>query len=83
MFQYVLMTEKTIALGHKTVSEEERLEISIHAISGSRNSNDMRLLGRIGDCSVETLMDSRSTHNFLNPLMLRAAKLKVQREARL
>lgn len=43
----------------------------------------MRLLGRIGDCSVEILVDSGSTHNFLDPLVLRAAKLKVQREARL
>lgn len=40
----------------------------------------MRLLGRIGPLSVEILVDSGSTHNFLDPLVVKAAKLSVQKD---
>ncbi|KAF5468679.1 hypothetical protein F2P56_012816, partial [Juglans regia] len=37
----------------------------------------MKLLGTIGSFSVEILIDSGSTHNFLDPLVVEAAKLRV------
>ncbi|XP_042988692.1 uncharacterized protein LOC122316222 [Carya illinoinensis] len=61
----------------------EELEVSIHAISGCINSNAMKLLGKIGSYSCEILVDSGSTHNFLDPLVVKAAKLKVMEDRNL
>lgn len=43
----------------------------------------MRLLGKLGSYSVEILMDLGSTHNFLNPLVVEVAKLKIERDSNL
>lgn len=59
------------------------MEISIHAISGYPSNNGMRLLGKIGTLLVEILVDSCSTHNFLDPLVIQTAKLKIQKDSRL
>ncbi|XP_035551117.1 uncharacterized protein LOC118349692 [Juglans regia] len=61
----------------------EELEVSIHAISGCINSNAMKLLGTIGSFSVEILVDSGSTHNFLDPLVVEATKLRVMEDGAL
>lgn len=63
--------------------EEEGLEVSILAISGCSNNNAMRLHGRIGACSVEILVDSGSTHNFLDLLVVQEAKLKTEKDSSL
>lgn len=47
------------AVGEKVESEEESMEISIHALSGCINNNSVKLLGRIGESSVEILVDFR------------------------
>ncbi|KAF5447343.1 hypothetical protein F2P56_032901 [Juglans regia] len=60
--------------------ESEELEVSISVISGCTNSNAMKLLGKIGSFFVEILVDSGSTHNFLDPLVVEAAKLKVLKD---
>ncbi|XP_022888557.1 uncharacterized protein LOC111404064 [Olea europaea var. sylvestris] len=41
-------------------------EISFHAISGTSNPRTIRLLGKIGGIPITILIDSGSTHNFLN-----------------
>lgn len=60
--------------------EEKGLEVSINAISGCSNNNAMRLHGRIGACAVEILVDSRSTYNFLDPLVAQAARSKIEKD---
>lgn len=44
----------------------EEMEVSIYVILGSISYNSMKLLGKIGTFSVEILMDSKSTYNFLD-----------------
>ncbi|KAK3025591.1 hypothetical protein RJ639_042630 [Escallonia herrerae] len=44
----------------------ETPEISIHAISGLRNPQTMRIQGKIDNKHVSFLIDSGSTHNFLS-----------------
>ncbi|KAF5468849.1 hypothetical protein F2P56_012962 [Juglans regia] len=63
-----------------TEEDLEQLEVSIHAISGCVNNNAMKLFGKIGSVSVEILVDSGSTHNFLDPMVVEATKLKVIRD---
>lgn len=60
--------------------EGEGLEVSIHVISDGSNNNAMKLHGRIEACSVEILADSRSTHNFLDLLVVQEDKLKVEKD---
>lgn len=76
-------SEENTTVEERAVNEEESLEISIHVISWCPNNNVMRLIGRIGACSVEILVDLGSTHNFLDPLMVQAAKLKIHNESSL
>ncbi|XP_040988925.1 uncharacterized protein LOC121236540 [Juglans microcarpa x Juglans regia] len=59
---------------------EGTLEVSVNAISGCNNGNAMRLHGSIVPCSVEILIDSGSTHNFLDPLVVQEAKLNVRKD---
>lgn len=53
------------------------MEVSIHILSGSANFNSMKLLGRIGNSNVEILVDSRSTHNFLDLLVVQTFRLHL------
>ncbi|KAG7970785.1 hypothetical protein I3843_07G101600, partial [Carya illinoinensis] len=52
--------------------------ISIHALSGSPNSRTMRLLGKVQGCVVVILIDTGSTHNFLDPSVAKKTQLLVQ-----
>ncbi|XP_042027154.1 uncharacterized protein LOC121774327 [Salvia splendens] len=53
---------------NEEIGEEENLMISIHAINGSssRGFITMRVTGRIGRRALHILIDSGSTHNFLD-----------------
>lgn len=42
-------------------------EISLNAISGSSSSKSMRLVGFLNSQRASIIIDSRSTHNFLDP----------------
>jgi hypothetical protein len=51
-------------------------EISLHAISGSSSPNTMRLEGTIRLQRVIILVDLGSTHNFVDPYIVRKTKLQ-------
>ncbi|KAG2689172.1 hypothetical protein I3760_09G128300 [Carya illinoinensis] len=57
-------------------------EISLHAILGSSNPKTMRIRGKIGNQSVTILIDSGSTHNFLDPAILNRVPLTIHEEER-
>lgn len=52
------------------VTEVTNPEISLHAIAGAINPNTMCLIGCINHQHVIILLDSSSTHNFLDPTIL-------------
>ncbi|KAK0576161.1 hypothetical protein LWI29_013005 [Acer saccharum] len=67
------------------VMEEEDIEqtslndipaISLHAISGSRAPETMRVRGNIGRISTIVLVDSGSTHNFINEALAKKVGLQ-------
>lgn len=51
-------------------------EISLHAITGIRSPKTMRIKGGIGHTSTIVLIDSGSTHNFMNEAL--ATKVGLQ-----
>lgn len=61
---------------NSTNIDDEQIEVSLHAISGSISTNAMKLLGKMGSFSIEILVDSRSTHNFLDPIMVNTLIIK-------
>ncbi|XP_028055574.1 uncharacterized protein LOC114259749 [Camellia sinensis] len=50
---------------------EETLGISLHAIYGARAPQTMKVRGQIGQHQITLLIDSGSTHNFLNSKVAR------------
>ena len=46
--------------------DEDNGEISIHALKGLMNNKIIKVEGRVKDCSLMILVDSGSTHNFLD-----------------
>jgi hypothetical protein len=63
--------------------DEEKPEISLHAITGSNHSNTMRLIGWIGSHKIIVLVDSGSTHNFLDSSVGKKLKVSISREQRI
>jgi hypothetical protein len=57
---------------------KEEPEISLHAITGSPSPRTMRLWGRINFQGVIILIDSGSSHNFLDVAIISRLALKVQ-----
>jgi hypothetical protein len=50
-------------------------EISLYAISGSLSPKTMRLVGKLKNQLVVILIDSGSTHNFIDPAVAKKARL--------
>ena len=46
--------------------DSQQLVISLHAMLGTGNTQTMRLQGKLKNTKVIILVDSRSTHNFMN-----------------
>jgi hypothetical protein len=62
---------------------EENPEISLHAITSSNHPNTMRLIGWVGNHKIIVLIDSGSTHNFLDSSMGRKLKVSISKEQRI
>jgi hypothetical protein len=63
--------------------EGELLGISLHAVAGTPTPRTMRLMGRIGTVEVVILVDTGSTHNFVDPSVARKAQLPVEEKGQL
>lgn len=51
--------------------------LSLHALNGSQGHNTMRLAARTGQHEVIMLVDSGSTHNFMDSRFMKLAHLVV------
>lgn len=69
--------EDTPTVVENAVLEGIEPAISLHAIAGSLSPNTMRLVGFIQNQRVVVLIDSSSTHNFLDPALLQKIPLLV------
>ena len=56
--------------------QDNKAEITLYALVGNPSPNTMRVKSKIKDQEVMSLLDSGSTHNFLDTAM--AMKLKLQ-----
>lgn len=55
----------------------QNLEITLHAINRSHNPRTMRVKGRFGNQWVTILIDTESTHNFLDLAILKKSNFLV------
>ncbi|XP_040996067.1 uncharacterized protein LOC121242242 [Juglans microcarpa x Juglans regia] len=69
--------------GEQDPIDVDALEVSVNAISGSISVNAKRLHGCVGSCAVEILVDSGSTHNFVDLLVVKDAKLMAHQASTL
>ena len=58
--------------------QAELLGISLHAIAGAPSPKTMRIVGRIGKCPVLVLIDTGSTHSFIDIKVAKKEKLTVE-----
>ncbi|XP_038977863.1 uncharacterized protein LOC120108346 [Phoenix dactylifera] len=56
--------------------KEEEAELSLHALSGVQRPSTMRLMAWVGKHEVSLLVDSGSSHNFINSGIVRKVGLK-------
>jgi hypothetical protein len=64
--------------------DEEKSEISLHAITGNNHPNTMSLIGWIGSHKIIVLVDNGSTHNFLDSSSVgKKLKVSISREQRI
>ena len=52
--------------------------VSINVISGSTSHQTMRIHGHIKKKAITMLIDSRSTHNFLDPVVAKRTRCSIQ-----
>ncbi|KAA8541233.1 hypothetical protein F0562_025160 [Nyssa sinensis] len=57
---------------------QEELQILVHALSGSLSYKTMRIKGKVKKNVVTILIDSGSTHNFLDPVMAQRTGASIQ-----
>ncbi|XP_042950056.1 uncharacterized protein LOC122282167 [Carya illinoinensis] len=57
-------------------------EISLHAITGSLNPRTMRVKGKVGSQWAAILIDTGSTHNFLDSAVVTKGQLPINQERR-
>ncbi|WRX27539.1 hypothetical protein QQP08_020034 [Theobroma cacao] len=58
-------------------------KVSIHAISGTRGPQTMKVHGKIGQKQMLRLVDSESTHNFMHHKMATRMRLKPRTQGKL
>lgn len=59
----------------------EEMEVSILALSSSFNNSSMIFLGQVGSFSFDILVNSSSTHNFIDPLVATVVKMRIEKKA--
>lgn len=64
-------------------TQDDNPNISLNAITGSVTSRTMRIKGRVSNQEVVILIDSGSTHNFVDPAVVRRAQLPIDPRHRL
>lgn len=57
----------------------EAPQISIHALNGMNTYQTMKITGKFGHHPLHILIDSRSTHNFLDTSTTKKLKCKINR----
>lgn len=65
--------------GEQEKLEEETPQISLQALAGINTYQTMRLVGRIGKHTLQNLVDSGSTHNFLDMDVARRLHCQLNR----
>ncbi|KAG6742300.1 hypothetical protein POTOM_053170 [Populus tomentosa] len=73
-----LLEETDSLSGGNEVNSKTAPEISIHALAGSSSLKIMRILGYVNGCAMVILIDTGSTHNFMDPSIQQQAHLHLQ-----
>jgi hypothetical protein len=73
-----LLEEADSLSGGSEVNPETAPEISIQALTGSPSPKTMRILRYVNGCAVVILIDTGSTHNFMDPSIQQRAHLHLQ-----
>lgn len=74
---------KLIEEEETSVGSKVELEISLNAITGTPSSNTMRIVGKVAEERVMVLVDSGSTHNFLDPSVLQQCRGTMDRSKKI
>jgi Reverse transcriptase (RNA-dependent DNA polymerase)/Retroviral aspartyl protease/Retrotransposon gag protein len=69
-------TDHTLEENHSQTLEEAF--VSMHATSPNQQPNTMKFKGQLGNTPIYALIDSGSTHSFINPMALQGQKCQVQ-----
>jgi Retroviral aspartyl protease len=56
----------------------EEAFVSMHATHQNQQPNTMKFKGKLGDTPIYALIDSGSTHSFINPIVLQGQKCQIQ-----
>ena len=57
-------------MGYKPTEQEEDVEITLYALIGTPTLGTMRVRGKINGSGLVILVDTRSTHNFVDALLV-------------
>ncbi|KAF7137823.1 hypothetical protein RHSIM_Rhsim07G0182700 [Rhododendron simsii] len=82
---YLMMVDedKIDDIGQDDQAENERaledeIQLSMHALSGSNSFRTMKILGFLRGKAITILIDSGSTHNFVEPGAVRLSGVTIQ-----
>nr|XP_023885311.1 uncharacterized protein LOC111997457 [Quercus suber] len=62
---------------NKLIEQEEDVGITLYALTGTPTPGTMRVRGRIKGSGLVLLVDTSSTHNFVDALMVSSLKLRI------
>ena len=61
----------------KAVSQEEEVEITLYALTGTPTPGTMRVMGKVNGSGLVILIDTGSTHNFVDASLASGLQLRV------
>ena len=70
--------KEEILLEPRKEKKKELPELSLHAMEGSLSHTTIRILGHINNKPVNILLDSGSTHNFIDPKAVHGTGLQIE-----